>query len=410
MCANTLVIPMMTSLLGAASAASAADDWTQWRGPNRDGISAVAMPAALPKALVRKWEVPLGAGHSSPVVAGGVAYVMSRGAGETEQVTAHDLASGKTLWKHSYSAPFQMNQYATKAGKGPFSTPLLDAGKLYTVGSSSIVTALDARTGKVLWSKRPFEATTQGNNHCGAAASPLLAGGVLILHLGDERKARLLGFDPANGSIKWERDYDAPGYASPVMAEFAGVKQVITLTSKRVIAAAPATGELLWSEPFPDEWMENIVTPVLAGPRIVFAGVRRGAFAVEPQLAGGKWTTKLAWDNPEATMYMSTPVADGDTLIGFSSKKKGHLLALDSRTGKQIWSAGDGRAGDNAALVRAGRRLLALTDDGQLSVYQERRLEARYTVAQSATWAHPVPVDGGVLVKSFTGLALWAWR
>lgn len=402
--------PQTFFLIVLTAAASAAAEWTQWRGPNRDGVSAAALPATLPKTLVKKWEVPLGAGHSSPLVAAGVAYVMSRGAGETEQVTAHDLASGKTLWKHSYAAPFQINQYATKAGKGPFSTPLLQGGRLYTVSSSSIVTALDAKTGKVLWSKRPFDATTQGNNHCGAAASPLIVDGVMVLHLGDERKARLLGFDPATGAIRWERDYDAPGYASPVVAEFGGVKQVITLTSKRAIAVAPGSGELLWSEPFPDEWMENIVTPVLAGSRIVFAGVRRGAFAVEPRLTGGKWTTKLAWDNPEATMYMSTPVVDGDTLIGFSNKKKGHLLALDSRTGKQAWTAGDGRAGDNAALILAGRRLLALTDDGQLSIYQGGKFEARYAVAQSATWAHPVLVDGGVLVKSFTGLALWTWQ
>lgn len=407
MSAKTSMIPAVASLLTVAAATA---DWVQWRGPNRDGISAVALPAALPKTLVKKWEVPLGPGHSTPVVAEGVAYVMSRGAGETEQVTAHDLVSGKVLWKHSYAAPFQMNQYAGKAGKGPFSTPLVQAGRLYTVSSSSIVTALDARIGKVLWSKRPFDATTQGNNHCGAAASPLIVEGLMILHLGDERKARLIAFDPANGAIRWERDYDAPGYASPIVAEFAGVKQVITLTSKRAIAVAPGTGELLWSEPFPDEWMENIVTPVRIGPRIVFAGVRRGAFAIEPRLAGGNWTTKLAWDNPEATMYMSTPVADGDTLIGFSNKKKGHLLALDSRTGKQAWSSGDGRAGENAALVLAGRRLFALTDDGQLSVYQGGKLEARYAVAQSATWAHPVLVENGVLVKSFSGLSLWAWR
>lgn len=390
------------------AAATAGIDWNQWRGPNRDGVSAATLPAAMPKALVKKWEIPLGGGHSSPVVSGGTAYVMSRAA-EAEVVTAHDLSTGKILWKHSYPAPFEMNQYAGKAGKGPFSTPLLEGGKLYTAGSSSIITAFDAKSGKVLWSKRPFAATTQGNNHCGAAASPLLVDGILILHLGDERKARLLGIDAASGAVKWERDYDAPGYSSPIVAEFGGVRQVVTLTSKRAIGVAPANGELLWSEPFPDEWMENIVTPVRAGSRIVLAGVRRGAFAIEPVLSGGKWSTRLAWDNPEATMYMSTPVLDGETLIGFSNKKKGHMIGLDTRTGKQVWSAGEGRAGDNAAIVRAGRRLLVLTDDGQLSVYQDRKPEASYTVAKSPTWAHPVTVPGGILIKSFTSLALWTW-
>ena len=76
----------------------------------------------------------------------------------------------------------------------------------------------------------------------------------------------------------------------------------------------------------------------------------------------------------------------------------------------ESWSAAGGREGENASLVRAGQRLLVLTDDGQLSIYQNRRLEVRYTVASSATWAHPVPVPGGVLIKSFTGLALWTWQ
>ena len=107
---------------------------------------------------------------------------------------------------------------------------------------------------------------------------------------------------------------------------------------------------------------------------------------------------------------MSSPVVAGGRVFGFSQRKKGQLVALDAKTGRLAW-ASEGRQGDNAALVGLGGSVLALTDAGQLVVFDTGASGyvplATYTVAQSATWAHPVPVAGGVLVKDVDSLALY---
>jgi len=391
-------------------AAAPASDWFQWRGANRDGWA--DGPPAWPRALRKQWEAPGGGGYSSPVISGGSVFSFRRAADEREEIAAYDVESGKSLWKHAYVAPFAMNQYATKMGPGPFATPLVHQGRVFTVGSSGVVTAVDARTGKPVWASRPYPVNTKGNNFCGAAASPLIESGLLIVHLGDEFEAGLAGIDPASGAIRWRHQYDAPGYASPVAVELHGVRQIITLTSKRAISVNPADGTLLWSEPFPDEWIENIVTPVRDGNRIIFSGVRRGTFAVEPRPEAGKWTVKPAWENPEVTFYMSSPVLFEGKLYGFSSKKKGQIVVMDPAAGKLVWGA-EGRGGENAALVAAGQHLLALSDSGQLAVYRSGtpapREMAKYQVAASQVWAHPAVTGRGVVIQSFTSLSYWTW-
>ncbi|HEX8128433.1 MAG TPA: PQQ-binding-like beta-propeller repeat protein, partial [Pyrinomonadaceae bacterium] len=131
----------------------AQEDWTQWRGPARDGnVPAKNTPASWPKSWQRVWRVELGEGYSSPVVAGGRAFVHSRRDPE-EIVSAINLADGKIIWQQKYAAPFQKNQYAVKMAKGPNATPLLAGTRLFTIGSTGVVNAWDSATGRRLWSK-----------------------------------------------------------------------------------------------------------------------------------------------------------------------------------------------------------------------------------------------------------------
>ena len=111
-------------------------------------------------------------------------------------------------------------------------------------------------------------------------------------------------------------------------------------------------------------------------------------------------------------MYMSSPVLVGDRLFGFSNMRRGQFFCLDPETGEAIWSS-EGRQGDNAALVVADGRVLALTSEAELFVIDPAGSEfhpvARYTVAESATYAHPVPTAAGLLIKDNSTLALWRW-
>ena len=121
-------------VLAIAAMAVRAQEWTQWRGPARDGsVSGKNVPAAWPESLKQSWRVEIGEGYSSPVVADGRVFVHSRSDPE-ETVAGISLADGKVLWQQKYQATFKKNQYAVQMAKGPNSTPLVIGNRLFTLG------------------------------------------------------------------------------------------------------------------------------------------------------------------------------------------------------------------------------------------------------------------------------------
>lgn len=154
-CSGWLKILLLLVTLTPLSDATAAADWPQWRGPNRDGnVSDASIPAAWPKALKEEWKVNVGVGHSSPVVAKGKIYVFAR-QGEEEVLLCLDAATGKENWKSRQPIPYQMHSAATGHGKGPKSTPVVNNGNVYTLGISGVLSCHDASTGKLKW-RREF--------------------------------------------------------------------------------------------------------------------------------------------------------------------------------------------------------------------------------------------------------------
>jgi len=397
-------------LLAASSLAAVAQDWPQWRGPTRDGQAlGLTAPKLWPKDLKRSWRVTVGEGHSSPVVVGARAIVFTRVAGD-EVVSALDLGTGKAAWARRYAAPYTMNSAAEGHGRGPKSTPLVAGGRVFTLGISGILTCLDAASGRVVWQKdfsRQFKTTSP---LYGAATSPILENGVLIVHVGGHDDGALTGFDPATGEVRWSLKGDGPGYTSPVVAEIGGVRQLITQTQTRLVGVEPVTGSLLWAVPFTTDYDQNAVTPLVVGDLVLYSGVDKPLRAVRPVRKGSSWEATPAWDSPDVALYMSSPIAASGRLLAFSQRKKGQIVALDPKTGRVAWTS-EGRQGDNAALVAMGGSVLALTDAGQLVVFEAAASGyaplATYTVAETATWAHPVPVRGGFLVKDANSLTLF---
>jgi outer membrane protein assembly factor BamB len=192
-----------------------------------------------------------------------------------------------------------------------------------------------------------------------------------------------------------------------------GVRQVVTQSEKSIVSISEADGSLLWKLPYTTNFNQNCVTPVVMGRSIIFAGLNNGAMAVRPTKRGDEWATEKLWENKQASMYMSTPVVADGILYCFTEKQRGSLFALDPKTGKTLWG-GTPRQGDNAALIVLGEKLLVLTTDGRLNVaaFGREGLEtsAEYKVAETPTWAHPAVLEGGILIKDFSGLTLWNWR
>ncbi len=404
-------IPAILFVAVAAIQTALAQDWAQWRGPNRDGVTNDFLaPAVWPEKLKPIWKTEVGSGYSSPVVSKDRAWIHSR-KGEEEVVSCLDLRTGKIVWSKGYPVAFTKNRYATEMGKGPYSTPALYDGRLYTLGATAILSCFDANTGELKW-RKDFGAPDTSKMFCGTAFSPVIDQGNLIIYVGDDIKGgSMFAFDPATGRERWKWTGEGPGYASPIVVDLEGARQIVTMTDKSVIGVESKTGKFLWRMPWPDEWNENIVTPILYKNLLIFSGVRKGTVAAQLAKNGAEWTAKQVWHNPEIAMYMNSPVLEGDHLFGMSSKRKGQYFCLEAATGKVLWTT-EGREGGGAAILNTKGALLILTSDANLIVTKKSakgfEQVAKYSVADSATHAHPVALGKRLLVKDDASIALLA--
>jgi len=387
-------------------AQSANPEWSQWRGPRRDGTVTMALPASWPATLSKRWELAVGAGHSSPVVAGDRVVIHARQA-DREITRAVALATGKELWRDEYAAPYTMNPAARAHGPGPKSTPAVARGRVFTFGIGGVLSALDLNTGKLLWRTPPPAVLPE----FGTAMSPLADGALVIAHMGGMNNGALTAFDAATGAVRWRWTGDGPAYASPVIATIGGVRHLITQTQKSIVSVNAADGTLLWQTPFTTSHDQNSVTPVVSSDLVVYSGLSTGVAAVRIARKGTQWVATPAWKNDEVSMYMSSPVINGTTLYGLSHRNRGQFFALDLATGKTLWTTA-GRDADNASLIAAGGVLLLSTTNGELIVarpnpakFEEVR---RYTVADSAMWAHPALAPRVLVVKDVEKLICWS--
>lgn len=400
-----LAASLLAALL-ADAASLAAQDWPQWRGPRRDGaVDAFVPPASWPDTLTRGWRVEVGTGYASPLVIGDRLFVFSRQGGE-EVMTALDAATGTTLWRAAYAVPFEPMRAAARHGPGPKSTPVFADGRLFSLGMTSIVTAYDAATGKVLWQTPPTAA--QPLYH--TAMSPLVDGTTVIAHVGGPGDTALTAYDAPSGAIRWTWTGDSPAYGSPVVADIAGTRQLVTFTHQSLIGVAIASGELLWRRPFRTPSDTTAQTPILHRGTIIQNGRDNGVTAFRVVHRDGAWATEDVWQTRDVSLHMTNGVVVDGVLYGLSHLNAGQYFALDLATGRVLWKS-DPRQAENAAMVRAGSHVFALEDDGELLVLEadrERlRVARRYEVAASATWAQPALAGGRLFVRDVSQLTLW---
>jgi outer membrane protein assembly factor BamB len=402
------------ALVLAGGTVLSAQEWTGWRGPSRDGaVTAAVVPKPWPKSLDKSWQVEVGEGYSSPVVSRGRAFVHSR-RDPDEIVTAIDLSTGKVAWQKQYRAVFQKNQYATQMAKGPNSTPLVAGTSLYTLGVTGVLSAWSTSDGALIWREDYSASVDTSKLFCGTAMSPMLDGGSLVVQVGsDVHGGRVMALDPATGKQRWAWKGLGPGYASPLSLTAGGVRQLVTLTNGSIVGIDAATGTSLWSVPFPDDWHENIASPLWTGSHVVVSGTRQGTHAYAISNANGPWAAKLAWKNPDVTMYTSSPVFADGRIYGLSAKRRGQFVILDAATGAVKWAT-EGRAGNHASILVTPEHVLFLTDGGTLIVTPRGSdkfvEERRYEIGTSSTWAIPVLLPNGLLVREATGLVRLDWN
>ncbi len=393
-------------LLAGLPAATVAQSWPQWRGAAGDAqVTDFAPPAAWPEQISKQWEVTVGSGHASPVLAGSRVVVHTR-QGEDEVVAAYDVASGRPLWEDRYPAPYTMNPAARGHGPGPKSTPAISGTRVFTLGITGVLSAVDLVTGGVVWRTPPAGVLPL----YGTATSPIVDGSRVVAFVGGHDDGALTAFDAATGSVVWRWEGDGPGYASPIVATLAGTRQLVTQSQRRIVGIEADSGRLLWEIPFATNFDQNSVTPLLAGDLIVYSGLENGTTAVRVVRKGARFETEQVWHNEQVSMYMSSPVIVEGRILGLSHRNRGQFFALDAATGATTWVT-RGREADNASLLVAGGWLIVGTTNAELIVARPTAdglgEVRRYQVADSAVWAHPAVTGNRLFVKDTDTLIAW---
>ena len=402
-----ILLAGMTAVMFAGGVRGAcAQDWLQWRGPNRDGVVVgFSAPSAWPGELTKLWTVEVGLGYATPIIVGDRIFMYTR-QGDDEVMIALDAGTGQTLWRSSYPAPFEEMPATSRHGKGPKSTPAYADGRLFTLGMSGIATAWDAETGGQLWQKpgggvQPLYHT---------AMSPVVDGDLVVFHVGGHDDGALTAFDVATGDVHWSWDGDGPAYGSPIVVEVAGTRQVVTFTQGNLLGVAIATGELLWRRPFSTQSDTTSQTPLLYDGDLIEAGRGNGITRFRVVREGGAWTTEDVWHTDDVSLHMTNGVVSDGVLVGLSHLNSGQYFGLDLEQGEVLWTS-QPRQAENAAILRAGGTIFSLEDDAELVVLASSRSEfapvERYDVATSATWTQPTLAGNRLYVKDVSSLTLW---
>lgn len=414
-CRLAAIFAVLFSLAGGVEAqVSSATEvyWPGWLGPKRDGwVSSFKAPARWPDKLEQGWRVRVGTGYGSPVIAGGLVYQHARLEGE-EVVWCFDVETGKVKWRKSHSTPFKIGGGGERHGKGPKSCPVLADGRLFTMSITGVLTAWDAVSGRELWRRDYQERFKKSHPYWGTSTSPLVDGSRVIAHFGTEEEGALVALDVGTGKEIWSQGKDGPCYSSPLLVEIGGVRQVVEWNHRVLAGVESRSGRLLWEYPFPHEsHNQNMPTPAFHKGRVLLGGENRGVHSIEPRLKDGAWTVMKRWSQKKVALDMSSAIVNGDRLYGFSHYDKGRFFCLDIDSGKILW-VGPGRTGQNVMFLAIPGYIVALVDHGELQILaaggKSFKRSASYRVADSPTWAPPVLLSNGVLVKDNETLTRWS--
>lgn len=352
-----VAVVVMTLLLGA--------DWPQFLGPQRNGTCSEVdlldrWPAAGPPLV---WQRAIGEGYASPVVAAGKLVVFHR-VGDLDTTECLDAATGKAIWKSTYATSYDD---ALGKGNGPRATPLIAAGRVYTLGAAGQLRCLALETGKLLWRRDLLEAYQPRPSFFGVATTPLLEGKRLLLNVGGEQ-AGIVALDSDTGKELWRATDHEASYASPIAATIDGVRHVFFFTREGLVALDPESGKVRFGKRWRSRMHAsvNAASPVLLGGDHLFlsACYQTGAVLLKVRKDG----VEEVWKNDESlSCHFGTPVVVGEQLYGFHGRQEegGQLRCIDWKTGKVRWSDDGHGCG---SLIAVKDRLLVLGENGKLTL------------------------------------------
>ena len=332
-----------------------AEDWPQWRGPNRDGVwretGIVATPPRDEEGRVpRMWTAKISAGYSGPTVAGGRVFVSDRVTTpeQMERVLCFNQANGEMLWMHEYPCEYTISYTA-----GPRANVTVDveAGgeRAYSLGAMGHLFCLETASGDVLWQRdlnREYEISSDGRGEdrmpiWGIACAPIIFEKYLIVIVGGREGAGVVAFDKTTGKEAWKSLEDRAQYSAPILIEQAGQPVVVCWTADSVAGLDPASGKVHWREEFtPSRMPIGCATPIVSKDRLFVTSFYDGAMMLKLHQDSARvsrlWRKAGRDERRTEALHsiISTPLFLGDHIYGVDSY--GELRCLNA-AGERIW-------------------------------------------------------------------------
>jgi outer membrane protein assembly factor BamB len=387
-----LMIPLMWLPLSTANG----DDWPNWRGPLKNGVSGEkswqqTWPANGPSVL---WKANVGIGFSSVTVAKGRLYTMGN-ADNQDSVICLDTKSGNVLWKHSYDCPLEDRFFEG----GPTSTPTVDGDRVYTLSRQGDVFCFDALSGQVFWSKNVQKDTEARIPGWGFSSSPLVHGNKLILNVGDAG----IAIDKVSGVILWKSGAGEAGYMTPYPIKIGDRWFALIASGKFYQCVDLESGLVAWKH----RWLTtngcNAADPIVIGDQVfISSGYGRGAALLSFSDSAGK----VVWSNTEMQNQLNSSVYVDGHLYGFDGDEGGEvqLKCMEFLSGEVRWSHAGLGAG---SLMVADNHLIILSEAGELSIAPVSSKEFETTssakILDGKCWTVPVLSNGLIYCRNAAG-------
>ena len=391
-----------------------ANDWPQFRGPNRDGKSAETgllkkWPPSGPELL---WSVDgLGIGFSSAAIADGFVYTTGMLDGEGF-LFAYDLA-GSLKWKESYGPEW------TRSYKGTRTTPTIDGQRIYVFSGTGKMVCFNAKTGERIWQVDTLEKFEAKNIQWGMTGSPLIDGPKVYCSPGG-KKGAIVALDKMTGRTIWATPGldEASAYSSPALIEHGSNRLLVNLIQKSIVCVAADTGKLLWREPYETPSDTGSGTPIYKDGHLYVTS------AVEREFTTGGIMFELSTDGTSVTRKWNDQTLDcghgGVVLVdgylygsSFDGIPKGDWICLDWSSGKVMYKATWN--GNKGSIIHADGMLYCYDENtGDVALVETSpkafNVVSSFQVKQGTGkqhWSHPSISDGRLYIRH--GDALMAY-
>ncbi len=413
-CSKGIIVAL---LAGSFCATSLADDWPQWRGPQRNGIS-------LETGLLKQWpkqgpklswiSTNIGSGYSTPAVVGDRLYLLGNQGLDNEFVQALSVKDGKQIWSArlgKVGRPEQQPNFPAAR-----STPTVDGAVLYALGSDGDLACVEIGNGKARWQKN-IRAEFEGKPGTWAyAESPLVVGDSVICTPGGAN-ATMVALDKKNGDVIWKCAVpggDEAAYASAILVEFSGIQQCVQLLQKGLVGVDAKSGKFLWRYAKPvSRYGANIPTPLASDGYIYCASAGTGGGLIKLTSKDGAITPEQVYFEAKFPTAIGGAVKVGENLYGTTGQA---LLCVEFTTGKLRWEE---RALGAASICFADGRLYLHGENGEVALiepspesYREHGRfsppnQQKHANNMEQAWAYPVVANGQLYIRDRS--TLWCY-